>query len=210
MKQLFILSFFVQISIISVAQTQAVTSNGDEVVLYEDGTWKYAKKADAAESKIDTNKIIFTKNSDASFLLKSKITNVGINLNPQKWSFKKSTTNDEAEYSLQFKGKDAYAMFIVERIEIPLENLKAIALENAKAVAPDAKVVSEEYRKVNGNLVYCMQMNGTTQGIKFSYYGYYYSFKNGTVQFVSYTSQNLMREYKKDLEDLLNGLMVVE
>jgi hypothetical protein len=55
-----------------------------------------------------------------------------------------------------------------------------------------------------------MQLNGTTQGIKFSYYGYYYSDVNGTVQLVTYTARNLIGNLTDDAEELLNGLATTE
>ena len=207
-KAIFFLCLFVT-AISASSQITAVTNNGDQVILYNDGTWKYTDKTESENNKIDTNKTVFTKSKDASFLLKSNICNVGINLNPKKWSFKKATTNADAEYSLQLKEKDAYGMLIAERIEVPLETLKSVALENAKNVAPDMKIVKEEYRVVNGTTVLCMQMDGTTKGIKFSYLGYYFSSEKGSVQFVTFTSQSLLKEYKQDLEDLLNGFVVL-
>jgi len=50
-------------------------------------------------------------------------------------------------------------------------------------------------------------MNGTMQGIKVSYYGYYFSNNNGTLQFLTYTSQNLLSDYIDEIEDLLNGFI---
>jgi hypothetical protein len=135
---------------------------------------------------------------------------MGVWLNPKTWSFSKGENNEDAEYEFESKGKDLYGMMITESIEIPLETLKTVALENAKSAAPDVKVVKEEYRMVNGNKVLCMQMDGTTQGIKFSYFGYYYSNSSGTLQFVIYTSQNLVKKYLGDMEELLNGLVVLE
>ena len=69
------------------------------------------------------------------------------------------------------------------------------------------KIIKEEYRTINGVKVIMMQMPGTIQGIKFTYYSYYYSNSNGSVQFLTYTSQNLFETYKKKMEDLLNGLV---
>ena len=45
------------------------------------------------------------------------------------------------------------------------------------------------------------------QGIKFSYYGYYYSGEEGTVQFITYTAQNMLEDYRNDCETLLNGFV---
>ena len=123
------------------------------------------------------------------------------------WSFNTPTDNPEAEYELQLKDGDLYGLIITEKVEIPIETLKVIALENAKAAAPNMSIVKEEFRNVNGLKVLLLHMNGTIQGIKFSYYGYYYSNSNGTVQFITYTSQNLLDGFKSKIEDLLNGIV---
>ena len=44
--------------------------------------------------------------------------------------------------------------------------------------------------------------------VKVAYLGYYYSYENGSLQFLSYTSQSLYKEFKDELETLLNGLEV--
>lgn len=78
---------------------------------------------------------------------------------------------------------------------------------NGRESAPDLKVIQEEYRMVNGQKVLFLQLNGTLQGIKFTYYGYYYSNSSGTVQFITYTSQSLLEAYKEDCEKILNGFV---
>jgi hypothetical protein len=208
MKKIIIASSFVFTALQAAAQVQAVTSNGDEVVLYTDGTWKYVKKTE--DKKIDTNKTVFIKSPESGFLLKSNIVTTGIYVNPKKWSFKKSDADGEAEYNFQLKAKDAYGMLMAERVEIPLESLRKIALENAKEASPDVSITHEEYRIVNGIRLLHLQMDGTIEGIRFSYLGYYYSYEKGTVQFLTYTSQNLLKEYRKDMEDLLNGFVIVQ
>jgi len=47
-------------------------------------------------------------------------------------------------------------------------------------------------------------------GIKFIYLGYYYSSPKGTIQLLTYTSSNLLDEYKKDLKEFLNSFIVLE
>ncbi|MBI35709.1 MAG: hypothetical protein CMP67_10155 [Flavobacteriales bacterium] len=205
MKKIFLVVFLFTL-ITSKAQKLAVTDTGQEVILYDDGTWKYKDKSDV-EKEIPTNSKKFKKNDKSTFLLKSNKFNVGFWLNTKKWSFKKATNNEEAEYELQLKNGDLYGLMITEKTSIPLKTLKSIALENAKSVAPDITVVKEEYRTVNGSKVLLMQMNGTMQGIKVSYYGYYFSNNNGTLQFLTYTSQNLLSDYIDEIEDLLNGFI---
>jgi hypothetical protein len=200
-----ILTSFFLYAINSTAQTSAVTSTGEEVLLYNDGTWKYVNKKSTEDAEIKTNSIKFSKDKEATFLVKSNITNVGIYLNPKNWSFKKA--KDAGEYEFQLKEKEGYALLLAERIEIPLESLKSIALTNAQKAAPDAEIVKEEYRMVNGIKVLCLQMDGTIQGIRFSYFGYYYSSDKGTVQLLTYTSKSLFKDYQADLETFLNGFV---
>lgn len=209
MKKIGLLSACMFIVLLSFAQQKAVTETGSEVILYDDGTWEYLNNDEDLDSEIPTNKKNFTKDKDASFLVKSNKLNVGFWINPKEWSFKKADNNEEAEYEFQLKGKDLYAMVISEQVEIPLKNLKQIAVENGKAAAPDLRIVKEEYRTVNGIKVLFLQMNGTLQGIKFTYYGYYFSNENGTIQFITYTSQNLLSTYMDDCEKILNGLVEV-
>ena len=80
------------------AQERAITSTGDEVILYQDGTWAYADAERATEDEVPTNPKPFTKAAGNTFLLKSTTFNVGFWINPTKWSFKKAASNEDAEY----------------------------------------------------------------------------------------------------------------
>tara|TARA_B110000977_G_C10912787_1_gene429964 strand:- start:179 stop:808 length:630 start_codon:yes stop_codon:yes gene_type:complete len=191
------------------AQINAVTETGDEVILYEEGTWKYLNDSIIENSVIPVNDKEFFKGKKSTFLVKSKKLNVGIWINPKSWSFTKGTDNDAFEFQFQKKGDDLYAMLISEKMQIPIETLKGIAIENAKSAAPDIKVIKEEYRNVNGIQVLMLQMSGTIQGMRFTYYGYYYSNSNGTIQLLTYTGENLFNNYLNDIEVFLNGLVEI-
>ncbi|MEX1189297.1 MAG: hypothetical protein WED33_08565 [Bacteroidia bacterium] len=195
----------------SFAQQNAITDTGEEVILFKDGTWVYVEEQEVITlDEIEENPLKFKQPKESSFLLKSQRVDVGFWIDPKLWKFKKSEEDADAEYLLQLKDGDLYAMIISEKVEIPLDALMGIALENARNAAPDIKIVRKEFRNVNGLKVLLLQMDGTLQGIKFSYYGYYYSFEGGTVQFISYTSQNLLEEYLSTCEDLLNGIFKID
>ena len=205
---LFVILLLNSISLFS--QTSAVTDKGEEVILYDNGTWKYKKEnATSWGTRMDT--VIVKKHVDSNFLLKGAKVNYGVWLNPKVWKFKKNDDEDSpSEYNFTLVGEDAYAMIIVEKIEIPLNTLKDLAYKNALKASPDVRIVYEDIRKVNGLVVNCMEMEGTISGIKFSYFSYYYTGTSGTIQFVSYTSQNLYKKYKPELEKLLNGFVILK
>jgi hypothetical protein len=191
------------------AQISAVTETGEEVILYEDGTWKFLNDSNSIldDTIIAINKKEFIKDKNSTFLVKSKKLNIGIWINPKNWSFTKGTENDASEFKFQRKGGDLYGMLIAEKTQISIESLKNIAINNAKSVSPDIKVIKEEYRNVNGIQVLLLQMSGTIQGFRFTYYGYYYSNANGTIQLLTYSGENLFPQFLGDMEEFLNGLV---
>jgi len=197
-------------SIHAAAQKKAVTDNGDQVVLYADGTWKAIDTDSSLEPQISVNAKPFIKSDKSKFLVKSSRANVGVWIDAKKWTFKKGGVNDEVEYHFAAKGNEVFGMMLVERIEIPIETLAQAAFQNAQEESADIYIVKQEYRMVNGKKMLLMQMNGTVKGIKFSYYGYYYSNPGGTVQMVAYTSQNLFQDQLANAEELLNGLALIE
>ena len=187
----------------------AVTDKGKIVILNSDGTWQY-KEANKSNSnsileQIPTNKELFTKPRESSFLLKSNINSSAYWINTDKWIFKKSPESADTEYTMRLRGSDLYAVTITERVEIKLEELAKIAIENVKEKASDVEIVQKEYRVVNGKKVIFMQIKATLKSIKFTYYGYYYSDKSGSTQLVVFTATNLVDKYKTEIFKLLNG-----
>ena len=131
----------------------------------------------------------------------------GVWIDPHKW---KQDSSEENPIKITFNHQkgDAYAMVISERVGMPTESLKKVAVENAKKLAPDAKIVSEEKRVVNGKELLCLKLRATFQDIPVIYYGYYYGGSEGTLQVVTYTSSNIFDEYKQDFDDFLNGTQI--
>ncbi len=192
------------------AQQVAVTENGEEVILYEDGTWKYKDTKSSWTTSLDT--VIRTKPAKSAFLVKGSRFPYGVWVNAKEWKFKKTETGNESpsELSFQLIGEEAHALIIAERLHFSLNELREIAVANATKAAPDIQVVHEDIRKINGVTVRCLQMNGTVRGLKITYLGYYYSTEKGTVQFITFTGQNLFKEYKQRMEALLDGFVILE
>lgn len=209
MKSTFYILFLILAVNFSYGQQKAVTENGDEVLLFEDGTWRYTDSSIEIEDNIEIskNKEKFKKVETSTFLVKSKILNVGFWINPKEWSFGKSTNNEDAEFEFSLKNEDLYGLVITEKISIPIENLSIISLGNIKELATDYKLITKEYRTVNGIEVIMTNVECKIQGIPLSYFIYFYSNKNGSVQLFTYTSTQLANEYKDKIEVFLNGLV---
>jgi hypothetical protein len=191
------------------AQQTATTDDGKKVLLHDNGKWEYAKE-DADSASGQTNLKSYTKPATAKTLVKSEKNNFAVWYDNKKWKKSDDVNNEAAEFSFHLLKGDGYAMAITERIEIDIANLKEVALANARNAAPDITLEKEDYRMVNGRKVRCLQMSGTASGIKFTYFGYYYSDESGTIQLVCFTGKSLMKAYQKDFEELLNGLVTIE
>lgn len=197
------------------SQTKALTENGREVLLFENGTWKYSQDSSGTNpgsaDSLAINKNKFVKTAGATFLVKSTVFNIGVFINPAKWTFtahKDNETNPEYRFSL--KSGEGYVMMVTEKTEIDLENMRQIAFMNAQKAALDVKETSAEYRIVNDKKMLCLKFQGTIKGIKFVYFGYYYSNAKGTVQLLSFSSRQYFDSLQKELESFLNGMVEIE
>lgn len=189
------------------ASSRAVRADGSAVILYPNGTWRPDSTASAVAPAANASaKEYTTPASDSSVLDLGH--GVKLRYNPAKWTA--TTTTIPGRQQLRHLSGDGYAMTISERIAVPMASLKKIVLTNARNAAPDAAITFDETRKVNGATVEAMQITGTTQGIPFRYYGYYFSGTAGTVQIICYTGESLFPDYKADFEELLNGLQASE
>ncbi len=196
---------FTLLPVISFAGIKAVTDSGDIVILNDNGTWVYESKVALKKEEIKRNKNKFEKNSQAVFEIKSEKNSSRFWINPARWNFEKGDPGGETEYQFRLKGEDLYGMAITEKVQVEMENLLDLAVENARTVAPDIRVISKEYRRVNGVTLLHMKMEGTIQSINFIYYGYYYSDDTGSTQYLAYTAKNLAPAYEKDIYKFLNG-----
>lgn len=191
-------------------QTKAITDSGDEVILYDNHTWKYTDDFKRQEGIIKSNGASFTKNKNATFLLKSNNINMGFWLDPKIWSFQKAQTNISGEYEIQQKNASLQAVIISEKVYLPIESLRNIVITNARNVAADFEIEKEEFRMVNGLKILYLESHGTISDIKFMFYGYYYSDSATTLQYLCTGFAANKQEDQKVAEDLMNGLILIE
>jgi hypothetical protein len=197
-----------------VGQEIAITERGDSVYLYSNGTWdyydNYLNDSDGS-IEIEMNKETFSRPKSSNKKINGSNQAYEIWYNDKVWKrIPVGEINPEADVALKLIKGDAYAMVIYEELEIESDYLSEIAIENAVGAMPDIKMVDREYRVVNNDTMIWMRMDGTTQGMKISYYSYYLSNQKGSIQFHTFTGQTLIDKYKNSIDDLLNGLLTRE
>lgn len=213
-KVIGLVPFLIFISQFVIAQQIAVTERGDTVYLYSNGTWDYYENhinenLDSQEIRMNNN--YFTKSKFSTKKINGSGDAYEIWYNDIIWKrLPVGELNPEADVALKLLKGDVYAMLIYEELEISMENLSQLALNNAINIATDIKMIDQEYRVVNNDTLIWMRMDGTTQGMKISYYSYYFSNNKGSIQFHAFTGQSLIDKYKDEIENLLNGLIIKE
>lgn len=185
----------------ALAQERATTESGRAVILNPDGTWRNAAEPASTSSGNRTG----TRSPTATTKLELGRTGNALFYDLAHWSV---TADSPGRTLLQLRGGDGYATVITERISVPMDNIVSLALQMAKQAAPDAKLISQSSRTVNGKLVVVARMSATLQGVPFAYLNHYYSGRTGTVQVMTYTSATLFRDYEQEFEQLLNGLVL--
>jgi hypothetical protein len=181
----------------------ATTDDGKRVLLKKDGTWRYAENN---KPKANTGVPTFSKPGRSTREYSLRGGRFAVWYDPALWTPKESDTPTRITFN--HKDGDVYGLIIAERIGMTTEALKEVAVQNARKAAPNIEVTFEERRVINGKEVLCMQMKGTIQSIDFIYYGYYYGGKGGSIQCLTYTSQNLFAEYETAMKNFLDGLVI--
>lgn len=178
------------------ADKRAKTEDGKEVILRDDGTWYYVDQA--------------KKDKKASEVYKGKRGTFVISLSPGVWKKSEKRSNSATEAEFTHKDGDVMAMVVAERISIPLEGLKRVAIANIRKQDKEAKIAEEKKRTVNGSEVLFFTVDAKVQGIPFTYIFYLYSGEAGAIQIITLTGQNLFKDYRADMEAFMNGFEVVK
>jgi TonB family protein len=110
---------------------------------------------------------------------------------------------------LDHVSKDAQVVVISDKTSVPLSRLQDLALQNAIKTDPYPTVTAVEQRVVNGRKLLCVTYEATAKTGPTTFYGYFYSGEEGTVEVIAMAPRKLFQGYRSELTDLLNGLEIL-
>ncbi|MBH1959720.1 MAG: hypothetical protein I8H68_06390 [Flavobacteriia bacterium] len=211
MKKIFTLAILLQ-SLTFIAQQRALTEDGKEVVLFDNGTWKFVNESDAkALETIVTNNNLFEKPKTASFLMKSKKLDVGVYFDPKKWKLATQNISPHVEYFFTDRAntEGLFGFMMTEKVQIAtLKNLKELIIENVTRNVDFFRLKDSEYRTVNGMKVLFIRYAANTKGMDFEYAGNYYINSDGYAGVVGFSSQKMFEKSFGDIQELINGISI--
>lgn len=212
MKKIFTLAILLQ-SLTFIAQQRALTEDGKEVVLFDNGTWKFVNESDAKVLEtIVTNNNLFEKPKTASFLMKSKKLDVGVYFDPKKWKLATQNISPHVEYFFTDRGNSEglFGFMMTEKVQIAtLKNLKELIIENVNRNVDFFRLKESEYRTVNGMKVLYIRYAANTKGMDFEYAGNYYINSDGYAGVVGFSSQKMFENSFGAIQELINGISLV-
>ncbi len=183
------------------------TAGGKDVILRDDGTWAYAEPGKKAVEKAGGE---YAKDKKAELAYTGKRGTFTLTLVPDAWKPMVTPLPPGAEVGFLHAEGDIGAVVVAERIEIPMAALKKLVLDNVRNVDPEAKVLLDEKRTVNGRPVVCLTVDATVSSIALTYHIYLYSGDEASIQVLTWTGRKLFKENKADMEAFLNGFEVVK
>jgi S1-C subfamily serine protease len=124
--------------------------------------------------------------------------------------WKSRESGDPSTYAFDYAGGDLYTRIFTGRIQVPLENMPGIALAQMQKQAPDAKIVRQTARTVNGTHLLAVEIEATAGGIPLTYYDHYYSDSAGTVEIDCWTGRNLIAGSRATIEDFVSGFFIAK
>ena len=201
--------FFVNILICNSDQL-AITENGEEVMLFGDKTWRFKNEKTNLSPKLTLS---FSKGSNSTFLVKSKLNGFGVYLNPKIYLFNRESDGKDAEFGFTSRKKNSWGLMINESIGVPLKSMRTVQIENLKEKATNIEVLKEEYIVVNGIEALHLRIKADVKelgDLSCIYCTYSTSTKDSTTQLTSFTTEINFKTCSEDMYELLNGLTKLE
>ena len=155
--------------------------------------------------------VTLSKPQSANLKIKSKVNSTIVYVDDSSWKFEKILKeNTNAEYNFTLENTAVSGRLVTEKIALNPKILTQAALFNMRKVDPNAKVVKQEKRKINGNDVIYMEMLSSAKGLEFKLFGVYHSNESGSTQLVVFTLKDLEKDYNEQIQGLLAGFDVVK
>lgn len=188
----------------SQAQIRATTDDGKRVQLLPDGTWKYETAVRPSSPAAAARR----KSAAATTRVAVPFGDALFWMDGARW---KEQSREGGR--VVFIGDDAksFGMIVSEGLGgVPTSSMKNVALTNAKKLDPNARVVFEERRVINGRELLYLEMDVTGQGIPFRFTGYYHGGTKSNLQVIGYTVRGEIEATRKGLEEFINGIEIRE
>ena len=184
------------------AATQAVTPDGRQVILEDNGTWKPAKE-DA--SKRAAGAIARVTPKSATSVARSGYGTFSFAYDPNKWTVEQHPLSETVEFMFRHVSGSGNVKVVTEQVQMTLDGLKKLNLKMMTKGDPKAHIESESAMTVNGNAGLVIDNVSEEFGARWHIRRFLWSGKQGAVQMVATVANNLYDDRAADVNDLFAG-----
>jgi len=207
-RNLLVIIFVLAFPLILHAQIVIKKESGKHVKLNASGDWEEINEDIPEQKELNS----FTYPEKASRLAREESDHFGVQYDPQKWDILKGSHFPGSkfrnyEYEFSHKRSFAVGLLMADTTNYPIDEVITMSLKQIKESATEFNVAYGEVFNVNDKKVYMVMLQTMEHGIPLTYYNYYYSGKEGSIQFLGYCNQKVFWKYEDDIKDLLNGLL---
>ena len=190
-------------------QVEATTAQGEKVILFPDGTWKYKKQGIPTETL--PGDFVSVKPAASTEVLVSKKNFAQLWYDPDDWKVLDESPHPLAEFFLVHREGEAFATVVAERITTnSTVKLKELSLQMTERAADRLEVLWEEKRFINDKEILVVRADISIQGIEFAYLFYYWSGEAGNLVISTWTGKNIFDDYSQQMTTLLSGLILTK
>jgi hypothetical protein len=147
-----------------------------------------------------------TKPSSATTRVETAVQDYALWIDGKKWKLNKVDTLGELK--LSHVSGDVTAKIETDRLATPTAMLREILLEGIKRADPNAQIISEEQRMVNGREILAIQFVLNVEGHRSRVFGYYHGGSSGCLQVIAYTLNSKFANNISEITEFLDGLDV--
>lgn len=161
------------------------------------------------DSEENINIESYFKPETAKTFITNKYVSANLWYDDNKWYYK---TSDKLplEYIILLKNGDVSVFFSSTGIEIPIDSIHDLLIKNTYEKGKEVEIINDNVRKVNNASVMYLRYKAIINSVPLLVSEYYWSGKKGLVELSAITSQGLYESKKDDIEELLNGLWIME
>lgn len=201
MKKIWVF-LFLTLSLTAFSQDRKVSVGGKMIILHDDFTWEFAPNGAVEEGLIELQ-----TSSDQTGLLKSRSGKYTVKYDPSQWISKKSS-NAAAEFEFSNAAGTGFIMVVYDGLQIPLESLKAVMIQNASNLDPNAAMIAQRPAVVNGVEGEIVTYTATANNLTFIFYSFISTSGNGTIQFTCFTLDSAFEGLVDEFHKAMAGLVL--
>lgn len=121
-----------------------------------------------------------------------------------------SRLNPAADKAFKMVDYEVYGLILAESNNLNLKALRYTAIFNLHEASENYEILHNALRRINRNEVLSMQFKARVNFMDIRYHNYYFTDNSTVIQFSTFSMSRSYEKSKSEMENLLNGLVIIK